>query len=80
MGANLDLYRSHSKKPYAIGDWGLGPGIDNAGFIQKMGNFVKSHPRVKAIIFYQSESRSSFDLSSRPRAWAAYKKYIVPLG
>jgi hypothetical protein len=78
--ANLDLYRSHSKKPYAIGEWGLGPGIDNAGFIQKMGNFVKSHPRVKAIIFYRSESGSSFDLSSKPRARAAYKKYIVPLG
>ena len=24
--ANLDLYRGHPDKPYAIGEWGLGPG------------------------------------------------------
>ena len=24
--ANLDLYRAHPEKPYAIGEWGLGPG------------------------------------------------------
>ena len=41
--ANLDLYRGHPDKPYAIGEWGLGPGIDHPDFVQKMANFVSNH-------------------------------------
>jgi len=78
--ANLDLYRAHPDKPYAIGEWGLGPGVDSAAFVEKMGNFVKSHPRVETIVYYRSQTGSTFDLSSKPRARAAYKRYILPLG
>ena len=42
--ANLDLYRGHPGKPYAIGEWGLGPGIDHPDFVQKMANFVVQPP------------------------------------
>jgi hypothetical protein len=79
-GANLDLYRAHPAKPYAIGEWGLGPGVDNPSFVQKMANFVDSHPRVEAIVYYRSQTGSTFDLANKPRARAAYKKYILPLG
>lgn len=77
--ANLDLYRAHPDKPYAIGEWGLGPGIDHPGFIQRMANFASSHPRVKAIIFFRSETGSDYDLSSKPYSRAAYRRYILPL-
>jgi hypothetical protein len=77
--ANLDLYRGHPDKPYAIGEWGLGPGIDHPDFVQKMANFVSSHPRVETIVYYRSQSGSTFDLSSKPNSRAAYKKYILPL-
>ena len=79
-GANLDLYRAYPKKPYAIGEWGLGPGIDHPGFVQKMANFVSSHPRVEAIVYYRSQNGSTFDLAHKPNARAAYKRYILPLG
>jgi hypothetical protein len=77
--ANLDLYRAYPSKPYAIGEWGLGPGIDHPDFVQKMANFVSSHPRVQAIVFHKSEKANGYDLGSKPRSEAAYKKYILPL-
>jgi hypothetical protein len=77
--ANLDLYRAHPDKPYAIGEWGLGPGIDHPDFIQKMANFASSHPRVKMIIFYRSLSGSDYDLANKPKSRAAYKQYILRL-
>jgi len=78
-GANLDLYQSHPTKPYAIGEWGLGPGIDHPTFVEKMAAFVKNHRRVEAIVYYRSMSGSTFDLSSKPKSKLAYKKYILPL-
>ena len=77
--ANLDLYRGHPDKPYAIGEWGLGPGIDHPDFVQKMANFVSNHRRVETIIYYRSQSGSTFDLSSKPKSTRAYKRYILPL-
>ena len=78
--ANLDLYRAHPDKPYAIGEWGLGPGIDHPDFVQKMASFVSSHSRVETIVYYRSQTGSTFDLSSKPESRAAYKRYILPLG
>jgi hypothetical protein len=77
--ANLDLYRAHPDKPYAIGEWGLGPGIDHADFVRRMGNFASTHPRVETIVYFRSLSGSAYDLASKPNARAAYKRYIVPL-
>lgn len=78
--ANLDLYRAHPGKPYAIGEWGLGPGVDHPKFVQKMAGFVKNHPRVEAIVYYRSQSGSTFDLAYKPSSRKAYKQYILPLG
>jgi hypothetical protein len=77
--ANLDLYHAHPNKAYAIGEWGLGPGIDHPDFVQRMGNFVSTHSRVETIIYFRSLSGSPYDLAGKPSSRAAYKKYIVPL-
>jgi hypothetical protein len=77
--ANLDLYRAHPDRPYAIGEWGLGPGVDHPAFIKQMANFVANHSRVETIIYYLSVKGNSYDLGSKPYSRAAYKKYIVPL-
>lgn len=77
--ANLALFRSHPSKPYAIGEWGLW-GIDDPAFVRHMAQFVSAHPRVEAIVYYTSLRGSIFDLGSKPKSLAAYKRYIVPLG
>jgi hypothetical protein len=76
--ANIDLYRAYDK-PYAIGEWGLAKGIDHPDFVQRMANFVSSHPRVETIIYYRSQNGSDFDLAYKPKSRAAYKRYILPL-
>jgi hypothetical protein len=77
--ANRALFNSHPGIPYAIGEWGLW-GIDDPAFVRRMAQFVSSHPRVEAIVYYKSERGSIFDLASKPKSLAAYKRYIVPLG
>jgi hypothetical protein len=77
--ANYALFKSHPSKPYAIGEWGLW-GIDDPAFIRHMASFVKNHPRVEALVYYESRAGSIFDLGNKPRSRAAYKRYIVPLG
>jgi hypothetical protein len=75
--ANLDLYQAHPDKPYAIGEWGLGPGIDHPDFVQRMANFAKNHSRVEAIIYFRSLTGSQYDLAYKPDSRAACKQYIV---
>lgn len=77
--ANLNLYKAHPEKPFAIGEWGLGPGIDHPDFVQRMATFARNHSRVEAIIYFRSETGSGFDLSNKPRSRGAYKKYVLPL-
>jgi Glycosyl hydrolase family 26 len=77
--ANSTLFKSHPSKPFLIGEWGLW-GIDDPSFIRHMAHFVAAHPRVKGIVWYKSQKGSIFDIGSKPKSLAAYKKYIVPQG
>jgi hypothetical protein len=73
------LYRAHPRKPFEFPEWGLW-GVDDAGFVQAMAAFVRSHRRVVLISYYSGSPGSIFDLASKPRARAAYRRQIVPLG
>lgn len=73
------LYRAHPSKPFAFPEWGLW-GLDDPGFVQAMAEFVRSHPRTVLISYYSGKPGSVFDLASKPRARAAYRRLIVPLG
>jgi hypothetical protein len=72
-----DLYKAYPSKPYAIPEWGLTP--DDPAFVQAFAGFVKSHPRVKFIGFYNGKNGGRLDMAAKPRARAAYKRLIVPL-
>jgi hypothetical protein len=76
--ANLALFKRYKHKPYAIGEFGLW-GIDDPTFIRRMGKFIRTHPRVELAAHFEAESGSTFDLASKPRSRAAYRKYIAPL-
>jgi hypothetical protein len=73
------LYKAHPSKPFSFPEWGLW-GIDDPGFVQQMAKFVSTHPRTKLIAYFNAKPGSIFDLQSKPKSLAAYKKYIVPLG
>jgi hypothetical protein len=73
------LYKAHPTKPYAFPEWGLW-GIDDPKFVERMAQFVETHTRTKLIAYFNAKPGSIFDLASKPRSLAAYKRLIVPLG
>ncbi len=77
--ANDALYRAHPRKPYAIAEWGLW-GIDDPAFVEQMAAFVKTHPRTELLAYFNSKPGSIWDLGSKPRGRAAYRRHITPLG
>jgi hypothetical protein len=77
--ANEVLYRAHPKKSYAFPEWGLW-GIDDPDFVRKMGSFVRSHPRVELLAYFESVPGSIFDLATKPLSRAAYRAQITTLG
>jgi hypothetical protein len=77
--ANEALYRAHPNKPFAIAEWGLW-GIDDPSFVEQMATFVRTHPRVELLAYFNSKPGSLWDLESKPRSRAAYRKHITPLG
>lgn len=73
------LYRAHPSKPYAFPEWGLW-GVDDPRFVARMVRFVRTHSRVELISFYDSTRGSTWDLASKPRSRAAYRRLVTPLG
>jgi len=77
--ANEKLYAAHPGKPFAMAEWGLW-GIDDPVFVERMAAFVKSHARIEFLAYFNSKPGSIWDLSSKPRSRAAYRRVITPLG
>jgi hypothetical protein len=77
--ANEALYRAHPRKPFAMAEWGLW-GIDDPTFVEKMAVFANTHPRTEFLAYFNSKPGSLWDLASKPRSRAAYRKLITPLG
>jgi hypothetical protein len=72
------LYRAHPSKPYAFAEWGLW-GVDAPSFVEQMARFVRTHRRVELVAYFSGRRGSPWDLASKPRSRAAYKRLIVPL-
>jgi hypothetical protein len=77
--ANERLYAAHRNKPYAIAEWGLW-GMDDPTYVERMAAFVKSHPRTELLAYFNSKPGSLWDLGSKPRSRAAYRRLITPFG
>lgn len=77
--ANEALWASHPNKPFGMAEWGLWA-IDDPPFVERMATFVKSHERIEFLAYFSGRPGSIWDLSSKPRSRAAYRKHITPLG
>ena len=78
-GAAAALYKAHKHRPFSFPEWGLW-GIDDPAFVEKMGAFVRSHPRTVLLSYFESVAGSIFDLQTKPKSRAAYRRYITTLG
>jgi hypothetical protein len=72
------LYQAHPGKQFAIGEWGLW-GIDDPAFVEQMAHFAVTHGRLVLLGYYSGRPGSIFDLASKPRSLAAYRRLIVSL-
>jgi hypothetical protein len=77
--ANERLYAAHPRKPYAIAEWGLW-GIDDPAFVERMAAFARTHPRLEFLAYYSGRPGSPWDLATKPRSRAVYRRLITPLG
>ena len=67
------LWRS---KPFAFAEWGIW-GADVPAFVGQFFGFLKSHPRVRIAVYYQSASlKPEFALSNHPASRAALRRAV----
>jgi hypothetical protein len=67
------LWRS---KPFAFAEWGVW-GADVPGFVGQFFGFLKSHPRVRMAVYYQSASlKPEFALKNHPASRAALRRAV----
>jgi hypothetical protein len=64
------------RKPFAFAEWGIW-GPEDPGFVGQFFGFMKSHPRVRMAVYYQSASlKPEFRLSAHPRSRAALRRAV----
>ena len=49
------------------------------GYIRAFATFVRRHPRVQFISFFNGHAGGTYDIGTKPRSRAAYRRFIVPL-
>jgi hypothetical protein len=64
------------RKPFAFAEWGVW-GRDDPGFVRQFFAFVKTHPRVRMAVYYQSALlKPEFRLSAHPGSRAALRQAL----
>jgi hypothetical protein len=69
-------YPKWRRKPFAFAEWGVW-GRDEPGFVGQFFGFLKSHPRVRMAVYYQSASlKPEFALSNHRASRAALRRAV----
>jgi hypothetical protein len=72
------LYRGRAwrNKPFVFAEWGVW-GRDDPGFVRQFFSFLRSHPRVRMAVYYQSALlKPEFRLATHPRSRAALRQAV----
>jgi hypothetical protein len=73
---SLYSYPKWRRKPFAFAEWGVW-GADRPDFVGQFFGFLRSHPRVRMAIYYQSASlKPEFRLSTHPASRAALRRAV----
>jgi hypothetical protein len=73
-----DLYRGRPwrSKPFVFAEWGVW-GPDQPGFVRQFFSFLRSHPRVRMAVYYQSASlKAEFRLATHPQSRVALRQAV----
>ena len=70
-------YPAWRRKPFMFAEWGVW-GAESPGFVNQFFGFLRSHPRVRAAVYYQSASlKAQFRLSAHPASRAALRRAVT---
>lgn len=72
-----ELYRAYPRKSFMFPEWGLT--VDDPGYVKAFATFVRRHPRVRFASFFNGPAGNAYDLGRKPRALAAYRRFVAPL-
>jgi hypothetical protein len=69
-------YPKWRRKPFVFAEWGVW-GADAPGFVNQFFGFLRSHPRVRMAVYYQSAAlKPEFRLSTHPATRAALRRAV----
>ncbi len=72
-----ELYRAYPGRPFMFPEWGLS--VDSPDFVRAFATFVRGHGRVRFISFYNGPAGGAYDIGTKPRSRAAYRRFVVPI-
>lgn len=72
-----ELYKAFPTKPFMFPEWGLS--VDDPGYVKAFATFVRRHKRVQFASFFNGPAGGAYDLGTKPRARAAYRRFVTPL-
>lgn len=82
-GANA-LYSRYTNKPHMMAEWSVW-GYDDPTFVKAMFNWVATHSRVRAIVWFHGSASTRFRLGNKPMSLSSYRngvkatRYACPL-
>jgi hypothetical protein len=71
------LYRAYPGKPFMFPEWGLT--VDDPAYVKAFATFIRRHPRVRFVSFFNAPAGGPSDLGTKPRSRAAYRRFVTPL-
>jgi hypothetical protein len=71
------LYRAYPGKPFMFPEWGMT--VDDPEYVKAFATFIRRHRRVRFVSFFNGPAGGPYDLGTKPRSRAAYRRFITPL-
>lgn len=72
--AHERLYNAFPRKPFMVVEWAPW-NTDDPAFVDRMFAWVASHPRTKALMYFDGNSSNLFRLRIKPRSLARYRAH-----
>jgi hypothetical protein len=71
------LYGAYPRKPFVFPEWGMT--VDDPEYVKAFATFIRRHRRVRFVSFFNGPAGGPYDLGTKPRSRAAYRRFITPL-
>jgi hypothetical protein len=71
------LYKAYPRKPFMFPEWGMT--VDDSAYVKAFATFIRRHRRVRFVSFFNGPAGGPYDLGTKPRSRAAYRRFITPL-